>query len=129
MILNAGCPLNFLTLIILLSLLSATHHYLQVRMSSTATILHYSLKIKELSYYCLSYLYETFTINRVLKSEEVEFIRECRICHLSEEDEADGGGEWSAPCKCAGSLKWIHVRCLNTWLEYTPEQQHCSICQ
>lgn len=113
--------------------LSITHHYLQVLMSPASAIHRYSLKVKALSYHCITWLFGVATLNegpdRVTGAEEPEPTRECRICQLTEEDEDDGGGEWSSPCKCAGSLKWVHQQCLNRWLEYTPEKQCCSICR
>ncbi|CAJ1400033.1 unnamed protein product [Effrenium voratum] len=38
--------------------------------------------------------------------------RSCRVCHGAEE-------ELLEPCVCAGSVRWIHRRCLNQW------QQQC----
>ena len=38
----------------------------------------------------------------------------CRICYMEEED----GGEdpLVQPCKCSGSLKYIHLKCLKHWI-------------
>lgn len=38
----------------------------------------------------------------------------CRIC-LSEECEEDN--PFFSPCTCAGTMKLIHVKCLQTWLK------------
>jgi hypothetical protein len=38
--------------------------------------------------------------------------RFCRICHGSEDPEL---GELFSPCKCTGSMKFVHVECLNQW--------------
>ena len=38
----------------------------------------------------------------------------CRIC-LSENAESDN--PLFAPCKCAGTMKYIHIKCLQTWLK------------
>lgn len=37
----------------------------------------------------------------------------CRIC-LGEENDLDN--ELICPCKCAGTMKYIHIECLREWL-------------
>jgi E3 ubiquitin-protein ligase DOA10 len=37
----------------------------------------------------------------------------CRIC-LGEEEE--GHNELMSPCKCDGTMKYIHILCLKEWL-------------
>jgi len=52
---------------------------------------------------------------RKLKNESVEVNnskRTCRICYNLEEDST-----LIAPCKCSGSMKYIHFRCLQKWLK------------
>mmetsp|Transcript_4925 Transcript_4925/g.7419 ORF Transcript_4925/g.7419 Transcript_4925/m.7419 type:complete len:187 (+) Transcript_4925:57-617(+) len=41
---------------------------------------------------------------------------ECRLC-LSE------GGEMIAPCKCTGSIKYVHYKCLQRWLQEKNRQR------
>ena len=55
--------------------------------------------------------------------------RECRIC-LEGEDE----GRVIAPCKCTGSVKYTHVRCLAEWIKRKVESNarkraSCEICE
>lgn len=55
--------------------------------------------------------------------------RECRIC-LEGEDE----GRVIAPCKCTGSVKYAHVRCLAEWIRRKVESNararaSCEICE
>lgn len=38
----------------------------------------------------------------------------CRIC-LSEDNEADN--PLANPCKCAGTMQFIHIKCLQKWLK------------
>ena len=38
----------------------------------------------------------------------------CRIC-LSDEQERDN--PMISPCKCDGTMKYIHVNCLKEWLQ------------
>ena len=40
--------------------------------------------------------------------------RICRICYLEEESELDD--PLVQPCKCSGSLKYIHLKCLKHWI-------------
>lgn len=39
----------------------------------------------------------------------------CRICLCEEEDAKND--PLVSPCKCKGSMKWIHLKCLRTWME------------
>lgn len=44
--------------------------------------------------------------------------RTCRIC-LCEADEDPEGMDTNplvAPCECKGSMKWVHLKCLRTWM-------------
>ena len=87
--------------------------------------------------------------------EESELKRRfCKICYITSEDELqDGTGagkddEWVHPCKCklslmlslkkassfisgSGTIKWVHRRCLQIWLEQAPYQQRyqCTMCK
>jgi len=38
----------------------------------------------------------------------------CRIC-LDDMEEEDN--PFITPCKCAGSMKFIHLKCLREWLD------------
>ena len=42
--------------------------------------------------------------------------RECRICKLGE-DECQSLGSLISPCSCSGSMRYIHTKCLQRWLE------------
>ena len=46
--------------------------------------------------------------NREREEEEDE--RQCRICFTGEES-----GRLFSPCRCRGSVRWVHVHCLNNW--------------
>lgn len=47
----------------------------------------------------------------------------CKICHSICNEEA----EYVHPCKCNGSLKYIHIECLNEWLKLTNIKK-CDLC-
>ncbi|ELA41160.1 uncharacterized protein VICG_01759 [Vittaforma corneae ATCC 50505] len=47
----------------------------------------------------------------------------CKICHSACNEESP----YIHPCKCKGSLKFIHVECLNEWLKLTKTKK-CDIC-
>ena len=60
------------------------------------------------------------THESVLSENEDEF--ECRICR--------GGAEIGPllhPCKCAGSIRYVHQECLDSWLARTNSAQ-CELC-
>ena len=44
--------------------------------------------------------------------ESAEILRQCRICHSDH-------GELYSPCKCDGSIKYIHEECLLNWLKHS----------
>lgn len=46
----------------------------------------------------------------------------CRICYGNEEEE-----RLVAPCKCAGSVQFMHQSCLMTWLQSS--SNHCELCK
>ncbi|EFJ44137.1 hypothetical protein VOLCADRAFT_106514 [Volvox carteri f. nagariensis] len=60
--------------------------------------------------------------------------RQCRICWGEEGDPALGLALVS-PCKCAGSLNYMHVKCLEDWQQVLRSQgqfrkaRHCEICK
>ena len=49
----------------------------------------------------------------------------CRICHCGREEE-----ELIYPCKCHGSLQFVHPTCLNTWLNMPAKtnKKQCELC-
>jgi E3 ubiquitin-protein ligase MARCH6 len=59
-----------------------------------------------------------------LKHTERDEADTCRICR----------GEGSAdeplfyPCKCSGSIKYVHQECLMEWLSHT-QKKHCELCK
>jgi E3 ubiquitin-protein ligase DOA10 len=61
-----------------------------------------------------------------MKNNEIEeiIIKECKIC-LSENNSHD----LISPCICKGSLKYVHLSCLNCFHENTDKyKDKCSIC-
>ncbi|VDN52312.1 unnamed protein product [Dracunculus medinensis] len=50
----------------------------------------------------------------------------CKICYSEEPLDV-----WLTPCKCTGSIKWVHKSCLNFWMTKAPFQQQvrCSLCR
>ena len=40
----------------------------------------------------------------------------CRIC-LDENEDLEGGDPFITPCKCMGSMKYIHLNCLRSWTD------------
>ena len=62
----------------------------------------------------------------VPESEEVELSlnKSCRICM-----EGDSSFALLSPCKCSGSIKYIHEECLKTWLVSHNEDLSESCCE
>lgn len=60
--------------------------------------------------------------DKIKNTSETEKI--CKICHT----ECNENFPSVTPCKCNGSLKYIHVDCLNEWLKVSKITK-CSICK
>lgn len=54
------------------------------------------------------------------KKEDEEIL--CRICH-----EDKSSGKLISPCKCRGSLQFVHEKCLNEWIKMK-DGSRCEIC-
>ena len=63
----------------------------------------------------------------------------CRICFLEEEDQND---PLISPCKCSGSMEFVHLNCLRHWLSRNENKKvaphvttyiwkafHCELCK
>ncbi|XP_072037919.1 uncharacterized protein [Amphiura filiformis] len=46
----------------------------------------------------------------------------CRICH-----EGEQGGHLISPCRCTGTLRYLHKKCLEQWLQ-TRNKDICELC-
>lgn len=42
--------------------------------------------------------------------------RVCRICLGEDGDDCDPTNPLVAPCDCRGSMRWVHLQCLRTWM-------------
>ena len=57
--------------------------------------------------------------------EEEEVV--CRVCQLSLEDEPEK--RLFYPCRCSGSIKYVHEDCLAQWLRVKKSQKDaCEVC-
>ena len=64
-------------------------------------------------------------MNEQLEREEEES-KQCRFCL----DDADDD-KWISPCKCRGSQKYVHKRCLDAWRRTSINPRaltHCTVC-
>ncbi|MEW5316625.1 MAG: hypothetical protein WDW38_007985 [Sanguina aurantia] len=48
----------------------------------------------------------------------------CRICRLGNEQE----DPLFYPCRCSGSIKYVHKDCLSSWLQHS-KRTHCEVCK
>eukprot|EP00981_Chlorochromonas_danica_P013569 scaffold6519_cov156-Ochromonas_danica.AAC.4 len=51
----------------------------------------------------------------------------CRICH----EEGEAGRELFYPCKCDGTIKFVHQDCLIEWIKHSPQRAkppRCELC-
>lgn len=49
----------------------------------------------------------------------------CRICLCGEDD--DEANPLISPCKCSGSMKWVHLECLRTWMAGRLNLSSCAL--
>ncbi|KAL7421431.1 hypothetical protein Q5752_004317 [Cryptotrichosporon argae] len=47
----------------------------------------------------------------------------CRVCRT----EADEDSPLIYPCKCSGSVRYVHPDCLHSWVQHS-QKRHCEIC-
>lgn len=47
--------------------------------------------------------------------EHDENVKTCWICFGSSDE--DKTAEWVKPCKCRGTVKWVHQNCLQRWID------------
>lgn len=90
------------------------------------------LKVKraqKLSREIITKIQEEKKYNSILTKEE-ENLNICRICYDNEETEDN---KLIRPCKCKGTQRWIHEKCLLRWLNVNinnPEKRdYCDICK
>ena len=64
--------------------------------------------------------YERLGSNNPTASEDI-----CRICYASAEE---SGQPLVTPCRCAGSIKFVHKECLSIWIKMFKAKK-CELCQ
>uniref|UniRef100_A0A7S2T0G4 RING-type E3 ubiquitin transferase n=1 Tax=Chloropicon primus TaxID=1764295 RepID=A0A7S2T0G4_9CHLO len=65
-----------------------------------------------------------------MRDEGSEAEKVCRICRTSEEEEEEDGGKRRPlfyPCRCSGSIKYVHEECLVQWLKHS-KRKKCEVC-
>ncbi|KAL5339796.1 hypothetical protein BJX70DRAFT_363209 [Aspergillus crustosus] len=65
-----------------------------------------------------------YDTNRKGKEKEHEEQDTCRICR----GEATEQDELYYPCKCSGSIRFVHQPCLVQWLAHS-QKKHCELCK
>jgi E3 ubiquitin-protein ligase DOA10 len=55
--------------------------------------------------------------------EEEKEVAYCRVCH----GESEPDNQLFFPCKCDGSIKYVHQECLEQWLKVSNKQK-CELC-
>ena len=68
---------------------------------------------------------ETGSMSNVKDTSSIKSEKICRICHCGVEDE-----QFISPCKCSGSLGFIHQSCLQSWLNIAGKtnRKQCELC-
>ena len=66
----------------------------------------------------------TFDANTSTKGKGMEELDTCRICR----GEGSKDEPLFYPCKCSGSIKFVHQNCLMEWLSHS-QKKHCELCK
>jgi len=59
-----------------------------------------------------------------IQTEELPQVKECRICL----DSTGTAEEFVAPCRCAGSMKYVHRGCLAEWMRRANNPANREMC-
>ncbi|XP_067928261.1 E3 ubiquitin-protein ligase MARCHF5-like isoform X2 [Watersipora subatra] len=64
------------------------------------------------------------------RQQSIPALRTCWVCFGTDEDVQL---DWLTPCKCKGTAKWVHIRCLQRWIDekhkHNPASEvHCPQC-
>lgn len=60
--------------------------------------------------------------------------RLCWVCFGTEQDDEDPDVVWICPCRCKGSMKWVHEECVQRWVDEKQKRTNsmrvsCSQCK
>ena len=84
---------------------------------------------------------ETNKMKKMKESKDTTINKVCRICYGEEESEDN---PLVQPCTCSGSMKYIHLNCLKTWINtsvniklesteycniYSYKEAECELCK
>ena len=58
------------------------------------------------------------------KIENNDIVKRCRICYEEDESLSD----FLFPCKCNGSIKWVHEKCIKEWITISGKN-YCPQCK
>jgi E3 ubiquitin-protein ligase MARCH5 len=53
------------------------------------------------------------TVNNQQESAQ----RYCWVCFATDEEDESCNVEWVKPCRCKGTLRWVHQSCLQRWID------------
>lgn len=59
--------------------------------------------------------------------EVLENFKTCWIC-LAKSDDDEDIAEWVKPCRCRGTIKWVHQNCLLRWVDVKSNQSSKIFC-
>ena len=61
--------------------------------------------------------------NRPMINNFTELEKRCRYCYMTTHPQS-----MIAPCKCTGSVKYVHIHCLERWKRIKNNPKKCEIC-
>ncbi|KAG9287347.1 hypothetical protein G9A89_023718 [Geosiphon pyriformis] len=69
-------------------------------------------------------IFPNWVVNRGKMGEDEGDLDVCRVCR----SEGTADQPLFHPCKCAGSIRFVHQDCLTEWLKHS-KKKHCEVCK
>lgn len=61
------------------------------------------------------------------KIKEKIIKKDMKYCRICADETCTYGDKWTKPCKCKGSIEWVHLSCLKTWINHS-NKLTCDMC-
>ena len=71
---------------------------------------------------------ESVKEKELIKEEEIEELDSQKLCRICYDSLEDNENLLLRPCNCAGSMKWVHKKCLLTWINMNENNKKCNVC-
>lgn len=103
------------------------HHFWTLIAAAISTSVGFVL-INTIFCHCEKFFYREEVMNFPDQKQVEEHCADCAECRVCHED--DSMAPLIAPCRCCGTIKFIHEECLDNWRRTSQKNAtYCSVCQ